>query len=81
MAQDTSPAAELGLTQRELEVLEHLALGRTNREIAALLFISPKTASVHVSNIMRKLGVSNRIAAASAAHKAGITEQTMPQSK
>jgi DNA-binding CsgD family transcriptional regulator len=75
VAQGTSPAAGFGLTERELEVLEHLALGRTNREIAALLFISPKTASVHVSNIMRKLGVSNRIAAARAAQKAGLTKE------
>ena len=74
-AQEPSPAADLGLTQRELEVLKHLGLGRTNREIAALLFISPKTASVHVSNIMRKLGVSNRIAAARAAHRAGLTDE------
>jgi DNA-binding CsgD family transcriptional regulator len=69
------PGVALGLTERELEVFRHLALGRTNREIAELLFISPKTASVHVSNIMRKLGVSNRIAAARIAHKAGLTER------
>ena len=68
------PGATMGLTDRELEVLTHLGLGRTNREIAEMLFISPKTASVHVSNIMRKLGVSNRIAAARAAQKAGLTE-------
>jgi DNA-binding CsgD family transcriptional regulator len=74
-AVEPTPGVTLGLTERELEVFRHLALGRTNREIAEKLFISPKTASVHVSNIMRKLGVSNRIAAATIAHKAGLTEQ------
>ena len=47
---------QYGLTARELEVLALVAIGRTNREIAAELFISAKTASVHVSNIMAKLG-------------------------
>ncbi len=51
---------ELGLTGRELEVLRLVAAGRSNREIAAELFISPKTASVHVSNILGKLGVASR---------------------
>jgi DNA-binding NarL/FixJ family response regulator len=49
-----------GLTPREQDVLELLALGRSNREIAEELFISAKTASVHVSSILRKLGVSSR---------------------
>ncbi len=49
-----------GLTGREREVLGLLTLGRTNREIGAELFISEKTASVHVSNILAKLGVGNR---------------------
>jgi len=47
---------ELGLTPREREVLALVADGRTNRQIAAALFISNKTASVHVSNILAKLG-------------------------
>jgi DNA-binding CsgD family transcriptional regulator len=59
---------ELGLTERELEVLRLVAAGRSNREIAAELFISPKTASVHVSNILGKLDVANRGAAAARAH-------------
>jgi len=54
---------DLGLTPRELEVLGQLALGRTDREIAEALFISKKTASVHVSNLLRKLDVGSRIAA------------------
>ena len=57
-----------GLTERELEVLRLVALGRSNKEIAAELFISPKTASVHVSNILGKLAVSTRTEAASRAH-------------
>jgi DNA-binding CsgD family transcriptional regulator/tetratricopeptide (TPR) repeat protein len=69
-----SPAAELGLTERETEVLRQLSLGRSNREIATALFISPKTASVHVSNIMRKLGAPSRLAAATAAHRLGLVE-------
>jgi DNA-binding CsgD family transcriptional regulator len=54
-------ASDLGLTPREAEVLGHLALGRTDGEIADALFISKKTASVHVSNLLRKLDVSNRV--------------------
>jgi DNA-binding CsgD family transcriptional regulator len=59
----------LGLTAREAEVLRLVADGRTNREIADELFISAKTASVHVSNILAKLGVSSRGEAAAAAHR------------
>ena len=54
----------LGLTDRELEVLRLVAAGRSNREIAAGLFISAKTASVHVSNILAKLGAATRTEAA-----------------
>ena len=49
----------LGLTPREAEVLTLVARGYTNREIAATLVISVKTASVHVSHILRKLGAPN----------------------
>jgi DNA-binding CsgD family transcriptional regulator len=58
-----------GLTPREQEVLRHLVEGRTNRQIARTLFISEKTASVHVSNIMGKLGAANRSEAAAIAHR------------
>ncbi len=58
----------LGLTGREFEVLRLVAAGRSNREIAAELFISAKTASVHVSNILAKLGVASRGEAAARAH-------------
>jgi DNA-binding NarL/FixJ family response regulator len=64
--------AELGLTERELEVLRLLADGRTNRQIGEELFITPKTASVHVSRILGKLGVANRAEAAATAHRIGL---------
>jgi DNA-binding CsgD family transcriptional regulator/tetratricopeptide (TPR) repeat protein len=65
-------AREFGLTARELEVLEHVALGQTNREIGAELFISARTAGVHVSRILEKLGASTRTEAATAAHRLGL---------
>jgi DNA-binding NarL/FixJ family response regulator len=66
----TAPEPDrLGLTAREFEVLRLVAAGRSNREIAAELFISAKTASVHVSNILGKLGVTSRGEAAAAAHR------------
>jgi len=64
----------LGLTGRELEVLRLVAAGRSNREIAAELFISPKTASVHVSNILGKLGAASRGEAAAKAHTLRLFE-------
>src|SRR5690606_29913774 len=60
------------LTAREREVLKLVAEGRNNREIAAALFISPKTASVHVSNILAKLDVTSRTQAAAVAHREGL---------
>ncbi len=62
-----------GLTAREAEVLALLAGGLSNQEIADRLFISPKTASVHVSNIYSKLGVESRVAAATLASGLGLT--------
>jgi DNA-binding CsgD family transcriptional regulator len=62
-------ATPLGLTAREFEVLRLVADGRSNPEIAARLFISAKTASVHVSNILAKTGVASRGEAAAAAHR------------
>ena len=67
-----APADNLGLTPREAEVLALVAAGRSNRQIAQLLFISPKTASVHVSNILVKLGVTGRLEAAAVAHRLGL---------
>ncbi len=65
-------AEDLGLTARETEVLAQLALGRTDRQIADELYISKKTVSVHVSNILRKLDASNRIDAAEIGQRAGL---------
>ena len=62
----------LELTPREIEVLALLASGLTNREIGAELFISNKTASVHVSRILSKLSVPNRGAAAAIANRLGV---------
>ena len=58
-----------GLTQREREVLDLLAEGRSNGQIAEELFITRKTASVHVSNILGKLGVASRGEATAMAHR------------
>ncbi|MCU1452544.1 MAG: family ATPase, partial [Acidimicrobiales bacterium] len=69
-----APAVDpFGLTARERDVLALLAEGRTNREIATQLYISAKTASVHVSNILAKLDVRSRTEAAAVAHRAGLT--------
>ena len=65
-------AERLGLTARELDVLHLLADGRTNAQIGAALFISPKTASVHVSNILRKVGATNPAEAGSIAYQHGL---------
>ncbi len=67
-----SPADRYGLTARELDVVALVAEGRTNRQIADALFISAKTASVHVSNILAKLAVTNRGEAAAAARRLGL---------
>ena len=65
-------ARPYGLTAREAEVLALVAGGLSNQDIAERLFISPKTASVHVSNIYGKLGVESRVAAATKAHEMGL---------
>jgi DNA-binding CsgD family transcriptional regulator len=62
-----------GLTDREREVLQLIASGSSNAQIGEALFISPKTASVHVSNILGKLGVTRRGEAAAVAHRLGLT--------
>jgi DNA-binding CsgD family transcriptional regulator/tetratricopeptide (TPR) repeat protein len=66
----------LGLTPREAEVLTLVARGYTNREIADELVISVKTASVHVSHILRKLAVPNRVEAAAVAHRLEVAGDT-----
>jgi DNA-binding CsgD family transcriptional regulator/tetratricopeptide (TPR) repeat protein len=67
-----SPAASFGLTRREAEVLVLVAAGRTNRQIGQELFITEKTASVHVSRILAKLGVAGRGEVAAVAHRLGL---------
>ena len=62
----------LGLTVREGEVLRLLAQGLSDRDIAAALFISPRTASAHVSHLLAKLGVDSRSAAAAFAVRHGL---------
>ena len=64
-----------GLTERETEVLRLVAAGRGNRDIAAELFISPKTASVHVSNILGKLGVATRTEAAAVTYRLHLLDE------
>jgi DNA-binding NarL/FixJ family response regulator len=62
----------LGLSLREVEVLKLVAAGMSNGDIAERLFISRKTAAVHVTHILDKLGVSNRVEAAMVAERAGL---------
>jgi DNA-binding CsgD family transcriptional regulator len=70
----TRPADPYGLTPREREVLALVADGRTNPQIAQALFISARTAGIHVSNILAKLGVASRGEAAAVAHRSGLVE-------
>ncbi len=69
---DEAAQSRIRLTDRELEVLSLVADGRSNGQIAATLYISPKTASVHVSNILAKLNVATRTEAAAHAHRLGL---------
>lgn len=71
-AAPADPLARFGLTAREREILELIASGLSNGQIAKQLFISPKTASVHVSRILAKLGVSGRVEAAAVVHRLGL---------
>ena len=75
----TPEPERLGLTMREFEVLRLVAAGRSNREIGSELFISAKTASVHVSNILAKLGVTTRGEAAATAHRLRLFDSFPPQ--
>jgi DNA-binding NarL/FixJ family response regulator len=68
------PDEVAGLTTRELDVLRLIAAGRTNPEIGKALYMSPKTASVHVSRILSKLDVKTRTEAAGVAHRLGLLD-------
>jgi DNA-binding NarL/FixJ family response regulator len=75
LASDRSPQSDhlqSPLTQRETEVIQHLAQGKTNREIADVLTIAPGTVKVHVERIIAKLGVSDRTQAAVRAIELGL---------
>ncbi|HEY3238602.1 MAG TPA: response regulator transcription factor, partial [Acidimicrobiia bacterium] len=67
-----APALPGGLTEREAEVLRLVAEGKTNREIAAALYLSEKTVARHLSNMFTKLGVTSRAAATAFALREGI---------
>ncbi|HEU5430704.1 MAG TPA: response regulator transcription factor, partial [Thermomicrobiales bacterium] len=69
-----SAAAAAGLTAREQDVLRLLVAGRSNAEIAAKLFISPRTATTHVSNLYAKLGVASRAEAIAFGHRHGLAD-------
>lgn len=72
---DDKPAPASGdLTERELAVLKQVALGYTNREIADILSISDRTVSTHVSHILSKMGVDNRVQAVMKAMADGLIE-------
>ncbi len=71
-SKDAGDLAPHGLTPRELDVLRLLGTGATNAEIGRRLYMSPKTASVHVSAILRKMGVSGRVQAATVAERMGL---------
>jgi DNA-binding NarL/FixJ family response regulator len=64
-----------GLTDRELEVLRLMAIGRTNREIADQLFISERTVKTHIGHIFTKLDVRDRVAAVLTAYEIGLAER------
>ena len=72
-ADPRAAARALGLSAREIEVLELVAAGLSNGEIADRLFITRKTAAVHVTHILDKLGVPNRVGAAMVAARVGLT--------
>ncbi len=70
--EESAPAYPAGLSAREVEVLQLLARGRTNREIADALFLSPNTVRIHVTHILEKTNTDNRAAAAAFAQRYGL---------
>lgn len=67
------------LSKRELEVLEQLAAGRSNREIAAALYVAPGTVKAHLNHIFRKLAAESRLQAVAHARQAGLLDPPGPQ--
>ncbi|MBV9256500.1 MAG: response regulator transcription factor [Ktedonobacteraceae bacterium] len=74
--EDNTPNLFAELSERELEVLRHVAVGRSNSEIGQQLTISEKTVKVHVSNILSKLQVMDRTQAAVLAWQQGLMQRT-----
>ena len=79
-SQDSKPGSEMTLTEREIEILQLVALGKTNQEIADDLVLSERTVRTHITNILAKLGLSNRTQAALYALREGIAhiKYTLP---
>jgi len=71
-SQDDQSSQTKALTEREIEILEQVALGKANQEIADVLFVSERTVRTHITNILAKLGLSNRTQAALYALREGI---------
>jgi DNA-binding NarL/FixJ family response regulator len=69
---ESAPPFSAPLTEREKDVLEHVALGRSNKEIASALGITENTAKNHLKNILEKLHLENRVQAATFALRTGL---------
>jgi DNA-binding NarL/FixJ family response regulator len=69
------PIDAVGLTEREVEVLRLMALGRTNPEIADTLYISERTVKTHIGHVFAKLGVRDRVGAVLRAHELGVVDR------
>ena len=68
------PTALHGLSERELDVLKHVARGRSNAEVAAALHLSPATVKTHVASLLRKLDIRDRVQAVIVAYESGLVE-------
>ena len=77
VAGQVSAAAELGLTAREISILQALARGLSNQAIGRELFVAEQTVKFHLTNIYRKLGVANRTEAARYAYQQGLVESPL----
>jgi DNA-binding NarL/FixJ family response regulator len=73
-AQTAAAADEVGLSERELSILESLSEGMSNKQIAKQLWLAEQTVKFHLTNIYRKLGVSTRTEAVNAAYRRGLLE-------